>query len=184
MKNHGRLQFARHFFPKFTLFTFSWFVLIFRYSIAPRRFFLILLRHLLSFDAFDSFAAGLSLSPELSPLIAMSVCVILSGCGVYDGSEVHEASAVCVGLARKGKKIVFFAPNKNQHHAINHLNGASDPQGDNKYPRLILQGSCILYFALLFFRAKCNGGIEQDCPWSRFGSEGSHPPFLSIICRF
>lgn len=58
-----------------------------------------------------------------------NVAVILSGCGVYDGSEVHEASAVCVGLSRLGKKISFFAPNKTQHHAINHLNGGEDTQG-------------------------------------------------------
>lgn len=54
------------------------------------------------------------------------VAVVLSGCGVFDGSEVHETSAVCVALSRAGKEVEFFAPDKTQHHEINHVTGEDD----------------------------------------------------------
>jgi enhancing lycopene biosynthesis protein 2 len=49
------------------------------------------------------------------------VGVLLSGCGVYDGSEIHEAVITMLALDRAGAEIVCMAPNKNQHHVINHL---------------------------------------------------------------
>ena len=51
------------------------------------------------------------------------VAVILSGCGAFDGTDIHEASAVCVALTRLGKKPVFYAPQKNMYHEINHTTG-------------------------------------------------------------
>ncbi|XP_018592693.1 glutamine amidotransferase-like class 1 domain-containing protein 3A, mitochondrial [Scleropages formosus] len=51
------------------------------------------------------------------------VAVLLSGCGVYDGSEVHEASAVLVHLSRAGAKVQMFAPNVDQMHVVNHIEG-------------------------------------------------------------
>ncbi|XP_069049652.1 glutamine amidotransferase-like class 1 domain-containing protein 3, mitochondrial [Lepisosteus oculatus] len=51
------------------------------------------------------------------------VAVILSGCGVYDGSEVHESSAVLVHLSRAGAKVQMFAPDVEQMHVVNHVEG-------------------------------------------------------------
>ncbi|XP_075429109.1 glutamine amidotransferase-like class 1 domain-containing protein 3, mitochondrial isoform X1 [Ascaphus truei] len=51
------------------------------------------------------------------------VAVILSGCGVYDGSEIHESSAVFVHLSRAGAQNVFFAPNIDQMHVVDHIKG-------------------------------------------------------------
>jgi len=49
--------------------------------------------------------------------------VLLSGCGVYDGVEIHEAVITMLALDRNGAEIVFMAPDIEQHHVVNHLNG-------------------------------------------------------------
>lgn len=49
--------------------------------------------------------------------------VVLSGCGVYDGAEIHEATLGMLAIQRMGGEYQCFAPNINQHHVINHLNG-------------------------------------------------------------
>lgn len=51
------------------------------------------------------------------------VGVILSGCGVYDGSEIHEAVITLLSLDRAGAEAVCFAPDVDQMHVVNHLNG-------------------------------------------------------------
>lgn len=51
------------------------------------------------------------------------VAIILSGCGVYDGAEIHESVLAMLALARHGMDYSIFAPDKNQAHVINHLNG-------------------------------------------------------------
>lgn len=51
------------------------------------------------------------------------VAVILSGCGVYDGSEIHETVLTLLAIEKNGAKYRCFAPNINQYHVINHLNG-------------------------------------------------------------
>ena len=56
------------------------------------------------------------------------IAVILSGCGVYDGSEVHEASAACSAISRAGKKAVFYAPDKDQYHMVNHVTSEDDKE--------------------------------------------------------
>jgi enhancing lycopene biosynthesis protein 2 len=52
-----------------------------------------------------------------------NVAIILSGCGVYDGSEIHEAILTFLALEQQGASYRCFAPNINQHHVINHVNG-------------------------------------------------------------
>lgn len=52
------------------------------------------------------------------------VCVLLSGCGVFDGAEIHESVATLLALSKAGANVVFTAPNRNQHHVINHLDGS------------------------------------------------------------
>ncbi len=59
------------------------------------------------------------------------VAVILSGCGVYDGAEIHEAVLCLLHLARQGASYQCFAPDKPQHHVINHLTGAEQPGSRN-----------------------------------------------------
>lgn len=49
--------------------------------------------------------------------------VIFSGCGVYDGTEIQEAVLTLLAIDRAGAKAVCFAPDKPQHHVINHLKG-------------------------------------------------------------
>jgi enhancing lycopene biosynthesis protein 2 len=49
--------------------------------------------------------------------------VVLSGCGVFDGAEIHEATLSLLAIARAGAQYEIFAPDVDQHHVINHLNG-------------------------------------------------------------
>lgn len=49
--------------------------------------------------------------------------VLLSGSGVYDGSEIHESVFTLLALAEAGAEAVCMAPDVEQHHVVNHLNG-------------------------------------------------------------
>jgi len=49
--------------------------------------------------------------------------VILSGCGVFDGSEIHESVLTLLAISKLGHKYEIFAPNIEQYHVVNHLNG-------------------------------------------------------------
>ena len=51
------------------------------------------------------------------------LAIILSGCGVFDGSEIHEATLVMLRLDEAGIAYQCMAPNVEQMHVINHLNG-------------------------------------------------------------
>jgi len=57
--------------------------------------------------------------------------VLLSGCGVYDGVEIHEAVITMLALDRRGADIVCMAPDIEQHHVVNHLNGESTDEKRN-----------------------------------------------------
>ncbi len=46
--------------------------------------------------------------------------VILSGCGVFDGSEIHEAVLTMYAIVKNGCMYEIFAPDRPQHHVINH----------------------------------------------------------------
>ncbi len=50
--------------------------------------------------------------------------VVLAGCGVYDGAEIHEAVLTMLALDQKGVDMTLFAPDMNQMHVINHLDGS------------------------------------------------------------
>ena len=50
--------------------------------------------------------------------------VVLAGCGVYDGSEITEAVSLLMALSKHGATYQVFAPNIDQAHVINHLNGS------------------------------------------------------------
>ncbi len=49
--------------------------------------------------------------------------VILAGSGVYDGSEIHETTLSMLAIMQHGGSYQCFAPDIDQHHVINHLNG-------------------------------------------------------------
>jgi enhancing lycopene biosynthesis protein 2 len=53
------------------------------------------------------------------PLIA----VLLSGNGVYDGSEIHESVLTLLNIDKEGGEYQCIAPDMEQHHVINHING-------------------------------------------------------------
>ncbi|QKG80666.1 isoprenoid biosynthesis glyoxalase ElbB [Tenuifilum thalassicum] len=50
--------------------------------------------------------------------------VILSGCGVFDGAEIHESVMTLYAIAKYGASYEIFAPDMEQHHVINHLDGS------------------------------------------------------------
>ncbi len=54
----------------------------------------------------------------------VKIAVLLSGCGVKDGAEIHEATCALLAIKQLGADYVCFAPNKPQHHVIDHLSGA------------------------------------------------------------
>lgn len=57
--------------------------------------------------------------------------VLLSGCGVYDGVEIQEAVITLLALDRSGAQAVCMAPNIEQHHVVNHLNGETSDEKRN-----------------------------------------------------
>jgi enhancing lycopene biosynthesis protein 2 len=54
----------------------------------------------------------------------MKIGVLLAGSGVYDGSEIHEAVFTLFAIAENNAEYVVFAPNKKQHHVVNHIDGS------------------------------------------------------------
>lgn len=61
----------------------------------------------------------------------MKIGVLLSGCGVYDGAEIHESVLTLLVLDKLGVEAVCIAPNVEQHHVVNHLNGSEMPEKRN-----------------------------------------------------
>lgn len=59
------------------------------------------------------------------------IAVLLAGCGVYDGSEIHEATFTLLAIAQNGGTYQCFAPDKEQLHVINHMNGQEMSQNRN-----------------------------------------------------
>ncbi len=60
-----------------------------------------------------------------------SIAVILSGCGNRDGSEIHEATMTLWAIHRHGAEYQCYAPNRKQHHVLNHLTGEEMPEERN-----------------------------------------------------
>lgn len=55
--------------------------------------------------------------------MSKKIAVILSGCGVFDGSEIHESVFTLLSIAENGGTYQCFAPDIEQHHVLNHVNG-------------------------------------------------------------
>ena len=52
--------------------------------------------------------------------------VVLSGCGYQDGSEIHEAVFTLYALDKSDADVIIMAPDMDQFHVINHLNGEEE----------------------------------------------------------
>lgn len=61
----------------------------------------------------------------------MKVAVLLHGSGVYDGTEIHEAVLSLLALAENGLEYQCIAPNVNQYHVVNHLDGSEQEENRN-----------------------------------------------------
>jgi enhancing lycopene biosynthesis protein 2 len=57
--------------------------------------------------------------------------VVLSGNGVFDGAEIHEATLTLLAIRQQGAYYEIFAPDIDQYHVINHLNGQEMAQKRN-----------------------------------------------------
>ena len=55
--------------------------------------------------------------------MSKKVLVVLSGCGFLDGAEIHEAVATLWSISKFGAEYVVAAPDKQQHHVVNHHSG-------------------------------------------------------------
>jgi len=55
--------------------------------------------------------------------ITLKFAVILSGCGTFDGAEIHEAVLTLLAIANNNCSYEIFAPDVDQMHVVNHLNG-------------------------------------------------------------
>jgi len=55
--------------------------------------------------------------------MSKNIAVILSGCGFLDGAEIRESVLTLLALDMEGVEYKIFAPNKDQHHVVNHLRG-------------------------------------------------------------
>ena len=60
-----------------------------------------------------------------------NIGVLLSGNGVYDGSEIQEAVFTLLSIAENGASYKIMAPDIEQHHVLNHLNGEEMPEKRN-----------------------------------------------------
>tara|TARA_B100000900_G_scaffold255988_1_gene218113 strand:- start:1028 stop:1720 length:693 start_codon:yes stop_codon:yes gene_type:complete len=53
----------------------------------------------------------------------LKTAVLLSGCGVFDGSEIHESVLTLLALSQNNLDFICTAPDLDQNHVINHVNG-------------------------------------------------------------
>ncbi len=79
---------------------------------------------MLSAWARRGFAAASAAAPK-------RVAVVLSGCGVYDGTEITEGVSAMIHLTGHGATPSCFAPNKEQMHVVNHLDGTEMNEARN-----------------------------------------------------
>lgn len=52
--------------------------------------------------------------------------VVLSGSGHQDGSEIYEAVFTLLALSKTDVEVIIMAPDMDQFHVINHLNGKEE----------------------------------------------------------
>ncbi len=120
----------------------------------------------------------------------MKVAIVLSGCGVFDGSEIQESVITMLALSCAGVTYQCMAPNMNQVHVINHLNGQV-AEGETRNVLVesarIARGDIIDIatadnhdYAAVFFP----GGFGAAKHLSNFAFEGSHCQIQPDVLRF
>lgn len=57
--------------------------------------------------------------------------IILHGCGVFDGTEIQEATMAMLAIREAEAEYRCYAPDRPQHHVINHANGQEMPETRN-----------------------------------------------------
>ena len=125
--------------------------------------------------------------------MSKNIAVLLSGCGVFDGSEIHETVASLIALSKAGASVQCLAPNKKQHHVINHLTGEEMTETRN----VLVEAARIARGAILDIKeAKVEdfdalfipGGFGAAKNLSSFAFEGSSgsidPSVRSLIQSF
>jgi enhancing lycopene biosynthesis protein 2 len=60
---------------------------------------------------------------DLEEITMAKVAVVIAGSGVNDGTEIHEATLALLHLDDLGASYQCFAPDKPQHHVVNHAKG-------------------------------------------------------------
>jgi enhancing lycopene biosynthesis protein 2 len=59
------------------------------------------------------------------------IAIVLSGNGVFDGAEIHESTMTMLAVVKLGGEYQVFAPDIDQFHVINHINGKEMPEKRN-----------------------------------------------------
>nr|WP_086938357.1 isoprenoid biosynthesis glyoxalase ElbB [Thaumasiovibrio occultus] len=59
------------------------------------------------------------------------IAVILSGCGVFDGAEANEVILSLLAIEQQGASWHCFAPDKDQHHVLEHHSGSEQNESRN-----------------------------------------------------
>ena len=57
--------------------------------------------------------------------------IIIGGCGHKDGSEIHETTMTMLAIEKNDATYELFAPDREQHHVINHLTGEEMAESRN-----------------------------------------------------
>jgi enhancing lycopene biosynthesis protein 2 len=59
--------------------------------------------------------------------VSQRVALVLAGCGSRDGAEITEAVSLLIALTQGKFEVHCFAPDRPQHHTLNHLTQAEEP---------------------------------------------------------
>lgn len=122
----------------------------------------------------------------------MKAGVLLSGSGVFDGSEVRETTLLLLALSQQGIEAVCAAPDIEQHHVINHINGEEMHEKRNVLVESarIARGDII---ALDDFNIETVdalimpggfGAAKNFSKWAFQGPEGEiHPPVKELLIK-
>ncbi len=117
-----------------------------------------------------------------------TILVLLSGSGVYDGSEIHESVLSLLAIKESGQTYQCAAPNIDQHHVVNHLNGEEMAESRNVLieSARIARGNVLdlaevghdNYDALLM-----PGGFGAAKNWSKWAFDGPNGEILPDVRR-
>lgn len=58
--------------------------------------------------------------------MTQKIAIILSGSGYLDGAEIRESVLTLLALDSEGLEYDIFAPNREQHHVVNHITGEEE----------------------------------------------------------